>query len=218
MRRLIRNATPAILALAALAATAHGLTAQARQPVGPARNWGSLFIVAYPGVGRFNSPVGPDNSTATQSWNFGSGFGLGLSAAHVVGQAAQIGIEAAFAPSVGVEITDSTLAGGAAGPTTSGNAKLGDVFATGRIMTGGGGGLGLFLSGGLGFMFFGMPDPATSATDFAFRYGGGLEYQWTPRRAAFLEWGQIGAFHKHHGVSSNRVNFSQLRGGIRIGW
>ncbi len=213
MRGLIRKATPAILGLAALAATAHGVAAQARQPVAPARNWGSLFIVAYPGVGRFNSPVGPDNSTATQSWNFGSGFGLGLSAARVIGQAAQIGIEGAFAPSVGVEVTDSTGVS-----TTSGKARLGDIMATGRIMTGGGGGLGLFLAGGLGAMFFGMPDPATSATDFAFRYGGGLEYQWQPRRAAFLEWGQIGAFHKHHGVSSNRVNFSQLRGGIRIGW
>jgi hypothetical protein len=37
------------------------------------------------------------------------------------------------------------------------------------------------------------------------------------RRAIFLQWGQIGAFHKHHGVSSNTVKFSQITGGIRIG-
>jgi len=214
MRGWIRQATPALLCLAVLLVTASPGAAQgARRPLGPASSWGSIFIVAYPGVGRFNSPVGPDNSTATQSWNFGSGLGLGLAAAHNVGSAAQLGVEASLAPSVGVEITDST---GVA--TTSGHARLGDVFATGRIMTGGGGGLGLFLAGGVGAMFFGMPQPASSATDFAFRYGGGLEYQFNPRRAVFLEWGQVGAFHKHHGVSSNRINFSQLRGGLKIGW
>ncbi len=212
MRGRILQAMAGLLGGAALAVSAGPAAAQARQPVAPASNWGSLFVVAYPGIGKFNSPVGPDNSTATQTWNFGSGFGLGLAAAHNIGAAAQVGVEGSFAPSVGVEVPDST------GVTTTGNAKLGHIMATGRVMTGGGGGLGLFLAGGIGAMFFGMPDPATSATDFAFRYGGGLEDQWTPRRAAFLEWGQIGAFHKHHGVSSNRVNFSQLRGGIRIGW
>ncbi len=213
MRRLILKATPALLGLAVFLVVAGAATAQTpRRPVGPATSWGSIFVVAYPGVGKFNSPVGADNSTATQTWNFGSGIGLGLAAAHTIGQAAQVGIEASLAPSVGVEVTDSTGLS-----TTSGKAKLGDVFATGRIMTGGGGGLGLFLAGGVGAMFFGMPDPATSATDFAFRYGGGLEYQWQPRRAGFLEWGQVGAFHKHHGVSSNTVHFSQIRGGFRIG-
>ncbi len=214
MRGLILKATPALLGLAALAVTAGSATAQTPRPaVGPATNWGSIFIVGYPGIGKINSPVGPDNSSATQGWNFGSGLGLGISVAHALGPALQVGVEGAFAPSVGVDITDSL------GTTTQGlNARVGDVFATGRIMTGGGGGLGLFLAGGVGAMFFGMPDPATSATDFAFRYGGGLEYQWTPRRALFLEWGQIGAFHKHHGASSNTVHFSQIRGGFRIGW
>ncbi len=215
MKGLIRQATSLLLGVAALtAASGSGRAQQApRRPVGPASNWGSIFIVGYPGIGKVNTPIGPDNSSATQGWNFGSGLGLGVAAAHVVGQALQVGVEAAFAPSVGVDITDSL------GTTTQGlNAKVGDVFATGRIMTGGGGGLGLFLAGGVGAMFVGLPDPATSATDFAFRYGGGLEYQWTPRRALFLEWGQIGAFHKHHGASSNTVHFSQIRGGFRIGW
>lgn len=216
MRGLILQSTPTLLGLAAL--IAGPATASAQAPQRPASTWGSIFIVAYPGVGRFSSPVGPESSTATQSWNFGSGFGLGLAAAHNLGPAAQIGVEASLAPSVGVEVTDSALSSGAAGATTSGKAKLGDVFVTGRIMTGGGGGLGLFLAGGAGFMFFGMPDPASSATDFAYRYGGGLEYQLNPRRAVFLEWGQVGAFHKHHGVTSNTVHFSQIRGGFKIGW
>ncbi len=216
MRGLIPKAMPALIGLAALV-TAPG-PASPQAPRRPATSWGSIFIVAYPGVGRFSSPVGPESSSATQSWNFGSGIGLGLALAHNLGQAAQIGVEASLAPSVGVEVTDSTLTSGAAGATTTGNAKLGDVFATGRIMTGGGGGLGLFLAGGVGAMFFGMPDPASSATDFAYRYGGGLEYQMNLRRAVFLEWGQVGAFHKHHGVTSNTVHFSQIRGGFKIGW
>ena len=86
MRGRIRQATPALLGLAALLVTASSGAAQGpRRPLGPASSWGSIFIVAYPGVGRFSSPVGPDNSTATQSWNFGSGLGLGLAAAHTIG-------------------------------------------------------------------------------------------------------------------------------------
>lgn len=210
------RATPALLGLAVLVVTAGAATAQAQAPrkaVGPTTNWASLFVVGYPGIGNVTSPVGPESGTATQTWSFGSGVGLGLAAAHVVGQALQVGVEGSFAPSVGVDITDTTSL-----VTQGQKAKVGHLMATGRIMTGGGGGLGLFLAGGVGAMFFGMPDPATSATDFAFRYGGGLEYQWTPRRALFLEWGQVGAFHKHHGASSNTVHFSQIRGGFRIGW
>ena len=213
----IPRATPALAGFAAfvvIAGCATPLAGQApRKPVTPASTWASVFIVGYPGIGHFSSPVGPDGSTAVQNWNFGSGLGLGLAAAHNIGTAAQVGLEATLAPSVGVEITDSTGT-----TTTTGNSSVGDVFATGRLMTGGGAGLGLFLAGGVGAMFFGMPSPASSATDLAYRFGGGVEYQFNPRRAAFLEWGSIGAFHKHHGVSSNTIHFSQLRGGIRIGW
>ncbi len=215
MKAWISRATPALLGLAAFCVTGGAATAQTPQrALGPAKNWASLFVLGYPGIGNITSPVGPESGSATQTWSFGSGLGLGAAAAHVVGQALQVGVEGAFAPSVGVDITDNTT-----NLVTQGQkAKIGDVFATGRIMTGGGGGLGLFLAGGVGAMFFGMPDPASSATDFAFRYGGGLEYQWNPRRGLFLEWGQIGAFHKHHGASSNTVHFSQIRGGFRIGW
>ncbi len=216
MKASILRATPALLAVAALAAASGSGRAQQAPPraVGPATNWGSIFVVGYPGIGAVTSPIGPESGTDTQKWDFGSGVGLGVAAAHVLGPALQLGIDASFAPSVGVDITDNQT-----GTLTQGQkAKIGHVMATGRIMTGGGGGLGLFLAGGVGAMFFGMPDPATSATDFAFRYGGGLEYQWTPRRAVFLEWGSIGAFHKHHGASSNTFHFSQIRGGLRIGW
>ena len=107
MRGLISQATPAasgvvafLLGLAFAASPAAAQTPTPRRAVGPASNWGSIFIVAYPGIGHFNSPVGADNSTATQTWNFGSGIGLGLAAAHVIGSAAQVGIEASLAPSV----------------------------------------------------------------------------------------------------------------------
>ena len=213
----IFRATPALAGFAAfvvIAGCAIPVAAQApRKAIPPARWWGSIFVVGYPGIGHWSSPVGDGTSTANQTWNFGSGLGLGAAAAHNIGTAAQVGLEATLAPSVGVEITDSTGTF-----TSSGNSRVGDFFATGRIMTGGGAGLGLFLAGGVGVMFFGMPAPASSATDFAYRYGGGVEYQINPRRAVFLEWGSVGAFHKHHGVSSNTVHFSQLRGGLRIGW
>ncbi len=210
--REILKATLASLALWAAAAPMAPAAAQARPPAGPAQNWGSVFVVGYTGIGAFNNPVGTDALNQNETWNLGSGIGLGVSAAHVLGQALQIGAEATFAPSIGAEITDPGVAG-----TTSGHAKVGTAFATGRLMTGGGGGLGFFLQGGVGAVYWGMPAPATTATDFAYRYGGGIEYQTSMRRAIFLQWGQIGAFHKHHGVSSNTVKFSQITGGIRIG-
>jgi opacity protein-like surface antigen len=210
--RGILKATLASLVLTAAAAPLAFAAAQAKAPAGPAENWASAFIVGYTGIGTFNNPVGTDALNQNETWNVGSGLGLGVSAAHVLGQALQIGAEATFAPSIGVEIQEPT-----ATSVVSGHAKVGTAMATGRLMTGGGGGLGFFLQGGVGAVYWGMPAPATTATDFAYRYGGGLEYQTSMRRAIFLQWGQIGAFHKHHGVSSNTVKFSQITGGIRIG-
>ncbi len=195
-------------------AVAQPAAAQRRGPTGPARNWASGFVAWYPGIGAFNSPVGPETGTAQQRWNFGSGFGIGGAYAHVVGQGLQIGAEGSYVPSVGVEVTDTL------GVTTPNqHAQVGELMATGRIMTGGGAaGLGFYLAGGAGAVFWSMPAPATSATDFGLRTSGGLEYQGNLRRAFFLEWGQFWAFHKHHGVSSNTVKYSQIRGGVRIGW
>ncbi len=217
MRGWIWEATAACtaLALAALSTPAAAQQKAPAGPAGPARNWASGFVAWYPGVGKFDSPVGPESGTAVQHWNFGSGVGIGAAYAHTLGQGLQIGAEGSYVPSVGVEVTDT----GAALPTTGEHAQVGELMATGRIMTGGGAaGLGFYLAGGVGAVFWGMPAPATSATDLGLRTAGGLEYQSNLRRAFFLEWGQFWAFHKHHGVSSNTVKYSQIRGGVRIGW
>lgn len=215
------KATLASLVVAAAAAFAGDAAAQQPTPApsGPPRNWVGVFGLWYTGIGRFDSPVGTEPDTTTQSWNVGSGVGLGVSFSRLLGQAALIGVEAGLAPSVGVEITRPIVPpGGPTTETTTGNAKLGQVMATGRLMTGGGGGLGFYLHGGVGALMWSMPAPAESETDLALRYGAGFEYQFHPRRGAFLEWGQFMDFHKHRGVTSNTVRFSQIRGGVRIGW
>lgn len=217
MRGSMLKATLSSLVLSAAAASLAPAAAQSKPAPGPATNWGSAFVIGYTGIGKFSSPAGSTN----QIWDVGSGVGLGLSASHVIGQALQVGAEATFAPSIGTEITDSIAApvgGGFVPRITPGHAKVGTAMATGRLMTGGGGGLGLYITGGLGVVYWGMPSPASSETDFAYRYGGGLEYQTSQRRALFLQWGGLAAFHKHQGVSSNTVKFSQIQGGIRIGW
>jgi hypothetical protein len=187
---------------------------QKKGPARPANNWATGFVGWYPGIGAFDSPVGPAAGTAFQRWNFGSGVGVGAAYAHIVGQGLQIGAEGSYVPSVGVEVTDTL------GVTTPGqSAHVGELMATGRITTGGGlAGVGFYLAGGAGAVFWGMPAPASSATDVGLRTSGGLEYHGSLRRAFFLEWGQFWAFHKHHGVSSNTVKYSQIRGGVRIGW
>ncbi len=214
MRAWIWKATAAAAVAAALAAPLAPARAQQRPaPTGLSRNWVSGFLAWYPGIGKFDSPVGPEPGTLVQQWNFGSGVGLGAAFAHVLGPGLQIGAEGSYVPSVGVEVTDS----GATTPTSA-HAQVGELMATGRLQTGGGAGIGFYLAGGAGAVFWGMPAPASSATDFGLRTAGGLEYQSNLRRAFFLEWGQFWAFHKHHGVSSNTVKFSQIRGGVRIGW
>lgn len=209
--------------LAVLATVALAVPTLAQQqpapkaPQGPVRNWGNIFIVAYPDAGTVNEPI--PGSDQTQTWNFGSGFGLGAAYARVLGSSLQLGAEASLAPSVGVEITNPALTTGGTSTTTTGHAKLGEILATGRIMTGGGGGLGLFLAGGAGFFFWGMPSPVDRwDPDLAFRTAAGLEYGSAARRALFLEWGQFWAYHQHSGVKSNTTKFSQIRGGLRIGW
>ena len=178
------------------------------------KNWGSIFAIVYPDAGTVNDP---DRGT----WNFGSGFGLGAAYQRVVGQSLQLGLEGSLAPSVGVEIMNpvNTPGGGTATDTTTGHAKLGELMATGRIMTGGGGGLGLYLAGGAGVFIWGMPTPASvTDADLGFRTAAGLEYQTSARRGLFLEWGQFWAFHQHSGVKSNTAKFGQIRGGLKIGW
>ncbi len=210
---VIGQATLALLATVALATPAVAQQQTPKPPAGPAKNWASIFAIVYPDAGTIRDP-GSGSAGPGQVWNFGSGFGAGASVQRVVGQSLQLGIEGSIAPSVGVEITDSTSAA-----TTSDHAKLGELMATGRIMTGGGGGLGLYLSGGIGTFIWGVPAPATGTTaDLAVRTAGGLEYQTSPRRGLFLEWGQFWDFHRHSGVKSNTAKFGQIRGGLRIGW
>src|SRR5512140_465415 len=105
MRGKILKATLASLVLSAAAAPLASARAQAaKPPAGPAKNWASAFLVGYTGIGAFNSPVGTDAVGANQRWDVGSGVGLGASAAHMLGQALQLGVEATFAPSIGTEI------------------------------------------------------------------------------------------------------------------
>lgn len=212
--------------LAAVATVALAVPTLAQQqpapkaPQGPVRNWGSIFIVAYPDAGTVRDSVAGTNQEET--WNFGSGFGLGASYARVIGQSLQLGVEGSLAPSVAVDITEpmlNTAGGGFTPVTTRGHAKLGQLMATGRVMTGGGGGLGLFLEGGAGVFAWGMPAPVSRwDSDLAFRTAAGLEYNGNARRGLLLEWGQFWAFHQHSGVKSNTVKFSQIRAGLRIGW
>jgi hypothetical protein len=113
------------------------------------------------------------------------------------------------------------VAGGAT-QTVSGSGGISTVMATGKISTGGGGGLGLYLTGGVGMVGYHLPALAGQAArfdaDLGFRSSAGLEYQVSRRSQLFAEWGQIWALHPGTGVDKQTNKFSQLRGGVRIGW
>lgn len=196
---------------ATLGATAPALAQQQPKPANkPVKTFASAFVVGTTDAGSFH--------VASARWNLGSGIGGGVALQRLVGQGLLLGAEATYLPSVGTELqrTDTS------GVTDTDNASVLTAMATGRIATGGGGGLALFLAGGVGMVGYSLPSgPALDSkfdTDFAVRTSAGLEYQASRRSHVFLEWGHFWAFHPSSGVDTETNKFSQFRGGVRFGW
>lgn len=143
--------------------------------------------------------------------DFGSTMAGGLGIHRTLGSALSVGIDASLAPSVRYEIRPED--GGAV--DRSGTGRLGTAFATGRLRTGGFDALTMYLTGGAGAFLYKLDEGWEP--DLALLAGAGLEYQLTPARALFLEWGRYTVFHGGDGVGSNRAKHSQLRIGGRFG-
>mgnify|MGYP000120848943 FL=1 len=197
----------AVLVFAALAACAVSAAAQEPGPaVRPPRNWLAVWAGGYTNGGGVYDPA------SRSTWDFGSSLAGGVGVHRQVGSGLVVGLETSFAPAP-FERSDSTER-----VVDRGRARLVTALATGRLRYGGGGPVGLYLTGGAGTLVYGMPTLGRWDPDLALLTGAGLEYR--PRRAQvfFVEWGRLWTFHQKEGVEDNDTRFSQLRAGVRIGW
>lgn len=195
-----------ILSAFASLAAASPLAAQFGPVEQPPKTWVSAWLGGYLDPGTVQDP-------ADGSWAFGSSFAGGLGIHRQVGSALSVGIDASFSPTR-FELRD---------PETkeklgSGTAKLLSAMASARLRYGGGGPIGMYLTGGVGALSYGMPDPVGRwDTDLALHTGAGLEYRPSTNRAIFVEWGRFWTFHQNDGVDDNTAQHSQLRIGVRAG-
>jgi opacity protein-like surface antigen len=199
MKSAVLVSTLALLALASPAA------AQFRTVKAPPKTW----VTGW--VGGYLSPDRVADGASGGNWEFGSTFAGGLGVHRQVGSSLALGLEGSFAPA-SYEITDAN--GALIG---EGDASLVTTMLTGRLSYGGGGTLGMYLTGGAGAMFYGMKGLDRWDPDFALHTGAGLEYRPASNKALFVEWGRYWTFHQKEGVRDNSSKHSQIRAGLRFG-
>jgi hypothetical protein len=187
--------------LVAGSALVPGLEAQARTSAGW---WGGAYGMLYTGIGSVEDPE-------TGRWNFSdNAFGFGANILREFGRSLLLGVDVSYAtPSY--EIENGLL-------TSSGDAKIVTAMGTGRMAYGGGAELGFYLTGGIGTIAYNLDELDGWNTDFALRAGTGLEYRFSPARAAYLEWGRFWGYHETDGVQGGTTNHSNLKLGVRFGF
>lgn len=163
-------------------------------------------------VGGHISPGRVFDPGSNSVWDFGSSFAGGVGVHWQVGSALSIGVDASFAPSPYHRL------GGENDLIEKGTARVVTAMATGRLRYGGADAFGMYLTGGVGTMVFGMPSLDRWDPDLALLTGAGLEYRPSRRNTLFVEWGRYWTFHQREGVEDNSSKFSQIRAGMRIGF
>jgi hypothetical protein len=192
-------------ALVALLLAATPAAAQIRAVGGPAQHWFSGWTGRYMSMGRVADPASNSVWAFAESWLVGAGYHRSL------GPGLHAGIDVSYAaPRYERRVGNQVVA--------DGRATILTPVASGRLNYGGAGpGIAFYLTGAIGAVVYRMPDLDRTDTDFALYAGTGIEYQFDPRRSAYLEWGQYWAYHEGDGLESNRANHSLIRLGLRFG-
>jgi hypothetical protein len=192
----------------------------------PSKNWVTFWGGAYLEPGPIVDP------TTGTTWEMGSTFGGGIGLHRQVAQGLVLGVDGSYAPSVPFKYRRTSTG---AGPFRDGNGQLASAVASGRLQYGGGSALGLYLTGGAGGLFWGVPELSQTVIcpivapceepaggnfdgDLALLTGAGLEYRMGPRSALFLEWGRWWIFHQRGDeVDDNTNKFTGIKFGGRVG-
>jgi hypothetical protein len=187
------------------------------------KNWVSAWAGAV-----LDPPNLVDPTTGTR-WQMGTGLAFGAGLHHQLGQGLMIGLDGSYAPSIPFEFhntnSDALL-------QPKDNAKAATALLSGRLQYGGGASFGIYLNGGVGGFFWGVPTLAPPSAnlltcsctpsgshwdgDLGLLTGAGFEYRVALRSALFLEWGRFWVFHQHEAVSSNSIKFTGIKLGARF--
>jgi hypothetical protein len=178
--------------------------AQIRQVQAPPQGWFSASVGRYMDMGNVADPA--SNST----WVFGEAFAAGVGYHRMIGPGLMLGgIFTAAAPQYQRIIAPGVRVDG-------GRATLLTPMATGRLNTGGGGGVNFYLTGGAGAFIYRLPDLDRWDPDLALFTGAGLDYAPGGDRAFFVEWGRFWVYHEGEGIETNRAFHSLIRVGARM--
>lgn len=197
----MKNAVTIVLA-AAVGASMSMNPLHAQQPA-PSPNSVAVYFQIYSGLDTVDDPD-------TGTWDFGdNAFGLGAMLQRQLGPSLMLGADVSYARPAYERRQDGE-------DMFTGDAQLLTTMVTGRLAYGGAASLGFFLSGGAGVIAYNLEDVGGWNADFALRGGTGVEYQFQPGRALFLEWGRLWGYHETVGVSGGKATHSILRLGTRF--
>ena len=192
--------------VAAALATAFATQANAQEPL--PKLWITGYAQMYTSLAEFEDPG------TSSRWEFGDNtFGFGAAAHYDVSPTITLGLDLGYAAPE-YERRDTADSAALIG---SGDAQVFTLLATGRMVSGGSGDLGFYLTGGAGAIAYRLDEFGDTNTDLALRAGTGLEYRWGATRRIFLEWGRLWTFHEKSGLSGGRVQHSALQLGARFG-
>jgi opacity protein-like surface antigen len=202
--------TSLIVGLAFTLIAAATLTAQMRPRLTAPPNWVSVYGQMYTGMGTFEDP------DSDSRWEFAdNSFGLGAALQRQFGQTVLLGVDLSLARP---DYEARRLSGPDTVSKISGGSTVATATLLGRAGYGGASDLGFYLTGGLGTIAYKLEHLDGWNSDFALRFGTGLEYRYRPSGSLFLEWGKIWGYHEKEGVSGGRVTHTVLKLGGRFGF
>jgi len=193
--------------LAALAAALLGAQTAAAQVPAPPKTWISASGAMYTST----SPV--IDPTSNSRWIFDdNGFGVGAALQREFGQGLIIGVEGTWAKTK-YQRTDLETQQ----TTPQGDAAIATAMVSGRFAYGGGGPVGIYLTGGAGAISYNLDDLDGWNSDFALRAGTGIEYMMRRNLGLALEWNRIWGYHEKEDLQAGRQNHNLLRLTARYG-
>jgi hypothetical protein len=181
--------------------------AAAQQPLTAPKAWVAASAVMY-------TTIAPLLDPGTSSrWQFDdTAFGAGLGAQYEISQGLLLGAEGTWATTSYERRALESQA-----VLAEGSATIATAMATGRFAYGGGGAVGIYLTGGAGAIAYNLEDVGEWNSDFALRAGTGIEFLLRRNVGAALEWNRLWAYHEKEELGGGRQNHSMLRLSLRYG-
>jgi hypothetical protein len=199
-----------MLALAALLFGAGDALAQRGRPQAPVQR-AKLWLTGW--GGDFTKFGGFSDGEPAAFFHFEDAIAYGGGLHYMISPSILIGVDGLYSKP---EFVQLDLDSG--DELDRGDATVASGLVSARLLAGGGGALGLYLTGGVGVFAYDVPILGERDSDFAFEAGIGLEYGRWKRFGFFGEYGQFWVYHqKTERSTSNKTNHTLFKLGLRVG-